>query len=88
MPEPKTIQEKIRELLIINQEAGTRSVFDINGISETPELEKATPLPKELLLQVFNTEKPTRDMIRDFHSDKKGTSRICSGFKGYFCTKP
>ncbi len=28
------------------------------------------------------------DMTRDFHSDKKGTSRICSGFKGYYCTKP
>ncbi len=27
-------------------------------------------------------------IIRDFHSDKKGTSRICSGFKGYYCTKP
>ena len=40
------------------------------------------------VFQMSSRRQANETMTRDFHSDKKGTSRICSGFKGYYCTKP
>ena len=44
---------------------GTRSILDINHISEEPDYCAAAPLPEEELLRLFDTEKPTREMIEE-----------------------
>jgi hypothetical protein len=56
---PSTIQELMR----VNGENGTHSIIDIEGISEISEFGKVAPLSSQQLMQLFGTEKPTREMV-------------------------
>ncbi len=42
---------------------GTRSILDMERISDTPDFGAVTPLQKEELLDLFGTDKPTREML-------------------------
>ena len=44
---------------------GTRSILDIERISDTPDDGAVVALPKEELIDLFGTDKPTREMIEE-----------------------
>lgn len=44
---------------------GTRSILDLDRISEEPDLGAVTPLSEEALEQLFGTTRPTRAMIEE-----------------------
>jgi len=51
---------------------GTRSILDITQVSEEPDFCSVAPLPRETLFQLYDTDKPTREMIEanmDFYED-------------------
>jgi len=54
---------KIEELILWNEEEGTHSIIDITEISPTPEFGKAAPLDAQQLMNLFNTENPSRSMV-------------------------
>jgi len=58
----------IREALKISDATGTRSILDMERISETPDLGAVSPLPPDELRRLFGTTEPTREMIE--HSDE------------------
>lgn len=46
---------------------GTRSILDIERISESPDYGVASPISKDDLQKFFGTDKPTRKMIESNH---------------------
>jgi hypothetical protein len=65
LPEPSTIEERIKEVLVISAESGTGSILDIRGISTEPDFGMAAPLSQSELLNLFDTDKPTRSMVEN-----------------------
>lgn len=63
LPDATTQGEKIRQLQFLNQETGTRSILDIERISPNREFGSATPLTKQELIQLFDTEEPTSELV-------------------------
>jgi hypothetical protein len=51
------------ELLRNSEENGTHSIIDITGISETDDLYQNGTIKREDLINIFGTDKPTREMI-------------------------
>ena len=60
LKEPTTIDE----LLVWNEEDGTHSILDYTEISSIPEIGKIAPLSPQQLLNLFDTEKPTHNMVK------------------------
>jgi hypothetical protein len=56
---PATIQEAIK----ISDATGTRSILDMERISETPDLGAVSPIPPDELQRFFGTRQPTQEMI-------------------------
>ncbi len=56
---PQTIKEAEER----SDAQGTQSVLDIERIASQPGMAVATALPRNVYLQFFGTEKPTREMI-------------------------
>lgn len=69
--------QSIEELLIRNEPDGTHTILDMyhGGISEEPGFGKLTLLKDKMLLQIFGTTKPNRDMVL-IEDRKGGASRI------------
>lgn len=44
---------------------GTRSILDMMSVSATPDYCAVAPLPEEDLINLFGTDKPTREMIEE-----------------------
>ena len=42
---------------------GTRSILDMERVSDEPDFNAVAPLPDEDLLELFGTERPTREMV-------------------------
>lgn len=63
LPEPTTIAEKIKQMLIVNAESGSHSILDIEGISSEPEYMMAAPLSASELTELFGTTQPVRSLI-------------------------
>src|SRR5262249_1139086 len=65
---------------------GTRSILDINRISDRPDFRSAAPLSSEELERYFSTRKPTRDMMHespDFWEDlERGMARYVILYEG------
>lgn len=63
-----TIEEAVE-----NMDAdGTGSILDIERVGDTPDFCTVAPLPKDELVRLFGTDKPTRAMIErntDFYED-------------------
>src|SRR5262245_11699285 len=64
-PAPGAQHDSIEDAVADSDADGTRSILDINHISEEPDYCAAAPLPEEELLRLFDTEKPTREMIEE-----------------------
>ena len=57
---PRTIREAIKHAA---NGVGTRSILDMERISDTPGSGTLSPLPPDELLRLFGTEQPTREMV-------------------------
>jgi hypothetical protein len=53
----------IEEAAEAAMECGTRSILDIEEVSDEPDMCVASPISKEYLLRFFRTEQPSRQMI-------------------------
>ena len=65
---------------------GTRSILDINRVSDEPDFRCAAPFSPEELEQYFGTQRPTEVMVRD-HDDfwedlERGMARYVILFEG------
>ncbi|MDR3575703.1 MAG: hypothetical protein P4L50_17725 [Anaerolineaceae bacterium] len=78
-PSPSSIEE----LLQMNAENGTHSIIDMEGISETPDFGRITPFSPQDLIDLFGTEKPTREMAEE-KLDEIG--RRCKKWQGIYFT--
>ncbi len=58
---PASIQEAIK--MADTDATGTRSILDMERISDTPSSGTMTPMPREELRGLFGTEQPTREMV-------------------------
>ena len=58
-PRPKTIEELVERAA----EDGTHSILDIDRVSDDLDFGAVAPMPAELLLRIYGTEKPTRSDI-------------------------
>jgi hypothetical protein len=55
--------ETIEEIMEWMDEDGTRSILDITTVAEEPNFCTVAPLPREGLIELFGTDRPTRRMI-------------------------
>jgi hypothetical protein len=44
---------------------GTRSILDLDHISDEPDFSAVTPVPPDELERLFGTDQPTHEMIED-----------------------
>ena len=63
-PAPGPKHDSIQEALESTGADGTRSILDIDHISDEPDYSAAAPLPPEELERLFGTQQPTAEMIR------------------------
>ena len=64
-PAPGAQHASIEEAMEDADADGTRSILDMERISDTPDYGAVVALPNEVLLDLFGTDKPTREMIED-----------------------
>jgi hypothetical protein len=65
VPRPKTIEEALERA----DEAGTRSILDIDHVADAPASGVATPLVQSELIRLFGTGEPTLQMAQSAQSD-------------------
>ena len=53
----------IREAIKISDATGTRSILDMERISDTPASSAVSPVPRDELRRLFGTEQPARAMV-------------------------
>jgi len=78
---PKSIREAI-QIADTNAE-GTRSILDMERISDTPTSGALSSMPQDELRRIFGTEQPTREMVEQ---SEKLTERIDRGQGIYVVT--
>jgi hypothetical protein len=64
-PSPGPRHRTIADALEAADADGTRSILDIERISESPDYCTASPLEPELLEEFYGTTRPTREMVED-----------------------
>ncbi len=62
-PAPGARHRTIREALRAAGADGTRSILDLERVSEEPRLGAVSPLPEEALVALYGTTRPTREMV-------------------------
>lgn len=62
-PVPGAQHGSIEEALEDADADGTRSILDMMTVSSSPDHYAVAPLPEEVLIALFRTAKPTREMI-------------------------
>ena len=62
-PAPGPRHKSIRDAVRSSAEDGTRSILDMESVSEVPDYHAVSPLAKRRLIELFATEQPTRDTI-------------------------
>ena len=62
-PAPGAQHDSIEDAREASDADGTRSILDLEHISEEPDLCAAAPLPPEELKRLFGTEQPTHEMV-------------------------
>jgi len=62
-PAPGARHASIEQAMEAADADGTRSILDMERISDTPDYGAVTRLPTEELIDLFGTDKPTREMI-------------------------
>ena len=62
-PTPGAQHDSIEEAIEDADADGTRSILDMERIADEPDFNAVTPMPRETLLELFGTDRPTREMI-------------------------
>jgi hypothetical protein len=62
-PAPGAQHDSIEEALEDSDADGTRSILDMERVGDVPDYGVVAPLPKEELMNLFGTERPTREMV-------------------------
>ncbi|MDQ3908481.1 MAG: hypothetical protein M3268_09065 [Acidobacteriota bacterium] len=62
-PAPGARHDTIEEALEDSDADGTRSILDMMRVAEEPDYAALAPLPRETLVELFGTDRPTRAMI-------------------------
>ena len=62
-PAPGARHRTIREAIRAAGADGTRSILDLDCVSEEPEFGAVAPLPDEVLLHLYGATRPTREMV-------------------------
>jgi hypothetical protein len=62
-PAPGAQHTTIEEALEDAAEDGTRSILDLDHVSDTPDFCAVTPLEDAMLQNLYGTSKPTREMV-------------------------
>jgi hypothetical protein len=60
---PGAQHDSIEEAMEDSDADGTRSILDMERVSGEPDYNAVAPLPRETLLELFGTDRPTREMI-------------------------
>lgn len=71
-PEPGARHATIHEAIEDAAEDGTRSILDLDHVSDTPDFCAVTPLGADALQRLYGTTAPTREMVEqnmDFFED-------------------
>jgi hypothetical protein len=71
-PSPGARHASIEKALKAADADGTRSILDISAITSEPEFSAASPLPDDMLEQLYGTTQPTRAAVEanmDFFDD-------------------
>jgi hypothetical protein len=71
-PAPGAQHASIEEAFDDADADGTRSILDLDRISDEPEFGAVTPVPDDVLQELYNTIHPTREMVErnmDFLDD-------------------
>jgi hypothetical protein len=71
-PSPGAQHASIEEAMEDSDADGTRSILDLNHVSEAPEFCAVAPPPDEVLEGLYGTAQPTREMVErnmDFLED-------------------
>lgn len=62
-PAPGPPHASIEEAFEDADASGTRSILDMERVSEVPDYGAVSPVPGHVLLSLFGTDKPTREMV-------------------------
>jgi hypothetical protein len=62
-PAPGARHDSIEEAIEDADADGTRSILDMERVSDEPDFNAVTPMARETLLELFGTDRPTREMI-------------------------
>ena len=62
-PAPGAQHDSIEDAIEDADADGTRSILDMERVSEEADFNAVSPLPRETLIELFGTDKPTREMI-------------------------
>ena len=62
-PAPGAQHGSIEEAIEDADADGTRSILDMERVSDAPDYCAVAPLPEEDLIELFGTNKPTREMV-------------------------
>jgi hypothetical protein len=62
-PAPGAQHNSIEEAIEEADADGTRSILDMERVSDAPDYNAVAPLPEEDLLELFGTDKPTHEMV-------------------------
>jgi len=79
----------IEELLQRESESGTNSILDITHVSGEPEFAAVSPMPPEMLREIFGSDKPTREMVEAKRGEPELTDDnplACEGWQGTYFT--
>jgi hypothetical protein len=62
-PAPGARHDSIEEAIEDADADGTRSILDMERVSEEADYGAVAPMPRETLLELFGTDRPTREMV-------------------------
>ena len=62
-PAPGARHDSIEEAMEEADADGTRSILDMERVSDVADFGAVTPMPPEVLLDLFGTEQPTREAV-------------------------
>ena len=62
-PRPGPQHRTIRDAIKASNETGTRSILDLDRVSQMPDYGAVAPLRDETLLPLYGTVHPTREMV-------------------------
>src|SRR5258706_9277538 len=74
-PAPGAQHKSIQLALKAADADGTRSILDLDHVSDEPDFSAVVPLPPDELDRLFGTEQPTHDMIQQSDELFEGIER-------------